>query len=195
MEPAGAPVDDGSNITTEQRLNEEITEETSGVAVNSSSTAQHTDHIQALQEGASNKRKEKQTLVSTSDDNQRKHEKKRNRKKSRKLGGEDESALFKATRNGIVEIVLEILAEHPQAVEQFNEMGQSILGVAVIHRQKEIFNLLKQMKIPLDRMKRDIDFQGNTLLHHVANIDRYSGGTKPGPALQPQEELKWLEVS
>ncbi|XP_011013410.1 PREDICTED: uncharacterized protein LOC105117447 [Populus euphratica] len=102
--------------------------------------------------------------------------------------------LFIATINGIEEIVWGIIDQYPHAVEHLNEEGQSILDVAVMHRQKEIFNLVKQQKVPLARLHRVIDKKGNTLLHHVADMEHYRGGTKPGPALKLQEELQWFEV-
>jgi hypothetical protein len=103
--------------------------------------------------------------------------------------------LFIATMNGIEEIVWEIINQYPHAIEHLNEEGQSILDVAVMHRQKEIFNLVKQQKVPLARLHRVIDKKGNTLLHHVADMSQYRGGTKPGPANQLQDELQWFEVS
>ncbi|KAJ6416359.1 hypothetical protein OIU84_002248 [Salix udensis] len=101
--------------------------------------------------------------------------------------------LFIATINGIEEIVWEIIDQYPHAIEKLNEERQSILDVAVMHRQKKIFSLVKQQKVPLARLHRVIDYMGNTLLHHVADMQHYSGGTKPGPALQLQEELQWFE--
>nr|TKR68722.1 hypothetical protein D5086_0000310030 [Populus alba] len=91
------------------------------------------------------------------------------------------------------ENVWEIINQYPHAVEQLNEKGQSILDVAVMHRQKKIFNLVKQLKVPLARLHRVIDKKKNTLLHHVADMEHYRGGTKPGPALKLQEELRWFE--
>jgi hypothetical protein len=102
--------------------------------------------------------------------------------------------LFIATINGIEEIVWEIINQYPHAVEHLNEEGQNILDVAVKHRQKNIFSLVKHQKIPLARLHRVVDKKGNTLLHHVADMEHYRGGTKPGPALKLQEELQWFEV-
>uniref|UniRef100_A0A3N7FQ32 PGG domain-containing protein n=1 Tax=Populus trichocarpa TaxID=3694 RepID=A0A3N7FQ32_POPTR len=109
------------------------------------------------------------------------------------LTREEQIPLLLATRNGIEEIVWEIIKLYPHAVEKLNDKGQSILDVAVIHRQKEIFNLVKQQRIPLARLHRNIDKKGNTLLHHVADTSQYRGGTKPGPAHQLQDELQWFE--
>ncbi|XP_011001715.1 PREDICTED: uncharacterized protein LOC105108914 [Populus euphratica] len=104
-----------------------------------------------------------------------------------------ESPLFTATRRGIEKIVEMIIKQHPHAIEKLNKEGQSILDMAVMYRQKKIFHFLKQQKIPLTRMRRVVDSKGNTLLHHVAEKRKNSGVTKPGPALQLQEELQWFE--
>ncbi|KAJ6376942.1 hypothetical protein OIU76_025990 [Salix suchowensis] len=109
------------------------------------------------------------------------------------LTREERIPLFLATRNGIEEIVWEIIDQYPHAIEKLNDEGQSILDVAVMHRQKKIFSLVKQQKVPLARLHRVIDNKGNTLLHHVADMEHYRGGTKPGPALKLQEELQWYE--
>uniref|UniRef100_A0A6N2NKM8 Uncharacterized protein n=1 Tax=Salix viminalis TaxID=40686 RepID=A0A6N2NKM8_SALVM len=111
------------------------------------------------------------------------------------LTSKEHIPLFIATRNGIEVIVREILDRYPYAVEQLNEKGQSILHVAVMHRQEKIFSLVKQRKIPMARLHRVPDREGNTLLHHVAHMEHYRGGTRPGAALQLQEELQWYEVS
>ncbi|KAI5570251.1 hypothetical protein BDE02_11G015100 [Populus trichocarpa] len=104
-----------------------------------------------------------------------------------------ENPLFTATRRGIEKIVEMIINVHPHAIEKLNKEGQSILDMAVMYRQKKIFDFLKQQKIPLARMRRVVDSKGNTLLHHVAEKRKNSGVTKPGPALQLQEELQWFE--
>jgi len=106
-----------------------------------------------------------------------------------------EIPLFTATRRGIEEIVELIIALHPYAIDQRDEMNRSILDVAVMYRQKKIFDIVKEQKIPMARMRRFVDNRGNTLLHHVADMKKNSEVTKPGPALQLQEELKWFEVN
>ncbi|XP_011014523.1 PREDICTED: uncharacterized protein LOC105118299 [Populus euphratica] len=72
-------------------------------------------------------------------------------------------------------------------------MNRSILDVAVMYRQKKIFDNVKEKNLPMARMRQGVDKSGNTLLHHVADMNKNSGVTKPGPALQLQEELKWFE--
>ena len=100
-----------------------------------------------------------------------------------------ENPLFIAARRGITEIVQEVLREHPQALVLLNELGQNLLHVSILHRQKKIFDLLERRKILWKRMSRIIDNNGCTLLHQVAETKYYTEGTKHGPALHLQEEL------
>ncbi|KAF2296838.1 hypothetical protein GH714_007748 [Hevea brasiliensis] len=102
--------------------------------------------------------------------------------------------LFIAIKTGILEIVSEIIDAIPQYyVDLRNNKGQSILHWAVMYRREEIFDLLKGKGMSWDKMARKIDDDGNTLLHLVADTEHYTGGTKPGPALQLQEELQWFD--
>jgi hypothetical protein len=103
--------------------------------------------------------------------------------------------LLIAASEGIVEIFDEILEVHPQAIEHVSKDEENILHVAIGHRQREIFLRVKKMKIIMDRrLVSRIDKRGYTILHHVADMTDYDGGTKAGPALQLQEELKWRKV-
>ncbi|KAM7262830.1 hypothetical protein ACFE04_000513 [Oxalis oulophora] len=110
-----------------------------------------------------------------------------------KKNNSEETPLLIATSNGIIEIVDEILSMYPQAVEHVSKIGTNILHVAIRHRQTKIFNRVKKMLIPLSRLVRSIDDKDYTILHYVGVMDNYCGGTKPGPALQLQEELFWFD--
>ncbi|XP_059437024.1 ankyrin repeat-containing protein NPR4-like [Corylus avellana] len=102
--------------------------------------------------------------------------------------------LLIAASEGIREIFDEILKVHPQAIEHVTQDEENILHVVIRYRQREIFRLVKEMKKIMDsRLSSRIDGRSYTILHHVADMTKYDGGTKPGPALQLQEELKWLE--
>ncbi|XP_073261080.1 uncharacterized protein [Populus alba] len=110
------------------------------------------------------------------------------------VGGKGEHPLFIATSNGIEEIAKEILQKFPQGVELVNETGQNIMHVAVMHRQREIYRYVKKKFKPIMvRLSSRIDNNGYTLLHHVAHMKHYRGGTKPSPALKLQEEIQWFK--
>ncbi|XP_044473989.1 ankyrin repeat-containing protein ITN1-like [Mangifera indica] len=102
--------------------------------------------------------------------------------------------LLLATERGIVEIVNRILDVYPQIVEHENGLNQNILHVAIKHRQCEIFNHVKNMKIPMTRLVRKVDINGNTILHHAADMGEETTKIHPaGPAYLLQEEMKWYK--
>ncbi|KAL5773208.1 hypothetical protein ACOSQ2_013132 [Xanthoceras sorbifolium] len=104
-----------------------------------------------------------------------------------------ETPLLAATRNGMIEIVMEILKEHPQAVEHISHKKQNILHVAASYRQREVFELVKEMEVPTSRLILGIDDYSYTVLQRVADTVNYHGGTRYGPAYQLQEELEWFK--
>jgi len=99
--------------------------------------------------------------------------------------------LLMAACNGIIEIVESIIHFHPQSIEHVSEDEQNILYMVVKHRQLEIFQMLKKLKM-VGRLAGKIDKESNTVLHSTAD---FKGGSQPGYALQLQEELHWFEVS
>ncbi|KAK0578915.1 hypothetical protein LWI29_018314 [Acer saccharum] len=104
-----------------------------------------------------------------------------------------ETPLLAATKKGMIEIVMEILKEHPQAVEHVSHKKQNILHVAASYRQREVFKLVKKMQIPTSKLILGIDEYSYTVLQHVADTKNYNGGTRPGPAYKLQEELEWFK--
>ncbi|KAG6639066.1 hypothetical protein CIPAW_10G075100 [Carya illinoinensis] len=120
--------------------------------------------------------------------------------KSSGSGSEQEAytPLLIAAAEGIVEIVDEILQEHPQAIEHLSKDEENILHVAISHRQLEVFQNLKKMDVILkSRLVSRINVRGYTILHQVADIknsreeNETAGGG--GPAFKLRDELKWLE--
>jgi len=99
--------------------------------------------------------------------------------------------LLMAACNGITEIVELIIHFHPHSIEHVSEDEQNILYMAVKHRQKEIYRILKKLKM-VRSLAGKIDKDNNTVLHHTAE---FQGGSQPGYAMQLQEELHWFDVS
>ncbi|KAG6755798.1 hypothetical protein POTOM_039203 [Populus tomentosa] len=106
-----------------------------------------------------------------------------------------ETPLILATKSGCVEIVEEILKLYPQAVEHIDDEGRNVLHVAIKYRQKKIFELVKGMDVPMKRLTRKIDGDGNSILHTVGRKrkDFISDEKMEGPAFLLQEELLWFE--
>lgn len=105
--------------------------------------------------------------------------------------------LFLATKSGCVQIVEEILKRYPQAVEHIDEKGRSILHVAIKFRQLEIFELVTKLgEVPMRRLVRRVDNQGNSILHTVGiRGDDYVPENLRGAAFELQRELHWFEVN
>ena len=103
--------------------------------------------------------------------------------------------LFLATKSGCIEIVREILAIYPQAVEHIDNEGRTILHVAIKYRQLEVFEHVLRMEVTMRSLVRRLDIDGNSILHMVG-IKRkdYVPEKLRGPAHELQEELLWFEV-
>ncbi|KAK0577949.1 hypothetical protein LWI29_002740 [Acer saccharum] len=102
--------------------------------------------------------------------------------------------LFAAIRKGNTKIFKYILKKYPQALELVDHRKQNILHVAAMCRRKEIFDFVKEKDIQKNRLARQIDVNGYTILHCVADMEYYKGGTGSGtPAHQLQEELEWFK--
>lgn len=105
--------------------------------------------------------------------------------------------LLIAAIKGIMPIVEEMLKQHPQAVEHLNKKEQNILHLAIRNRQKEILNLIKNKPTLMSKLNERIDRNGNTILHHAADMNYYSISMSReliGPAMRLQEELRWFLV-
>jgi hypothetical protein len=115
-------------------------------------------------------------------------------------GGRDPTIIYTTplltgVSEGIVDIFNEILQVHPQAIEHVTQDEENILHVAIRYRQREIFRRVKKMtKIRECRLASRIDVRGYTILHHVADMEKYNGGNIAGPVFQLKDELRWLEV-
>ncbi|KAI5563223.1 hypothetical protein BDE02_15G102300 [Populus trichocarpa] len=97
-------------------------------------------------------------------------------------------------QNQIVLVVDTAPKSRPQYYSSEPHKGQNIMHVAVMHRQLEIYNYVKKKFKPIMvRLCSRIDNNGYTLLHQVAHMKHYRGGTKPSPALKLQEEIQWFK--
>ncbi|THG17091.1 hypothetical protein TEA_008169 [Camellia sinensis var. sinensis] len=105
-----------------------------------------------------------------------------------------ETPLFLAAKYGIIEIVKEILDTYPQAIEHIDDHGRNILHVAIKYRQIHVFDYVVKMEIPMTRLIRKIDNNGNSILHMVGiKADDFIRDDMPSPALQLQEDLLLFE--
>ncbi|BFG40764.1 hypothetical protein CerSpe_270370 [Prunus speciosa] len=116
-------------------------------------------------------------------------------------GGETSKSIYKytplltATCTGILQIVEKIINFNPQAIEARDiETRENILHVAIKHRQLAIFKFVRKEKTITSRLAYGIDSDGNSILHHAADMKFYTVDAQhvSGPAFQLQEELFWM---
>lgn len=106
-----------------------------------------------------------------------------------------------AARNGIVEMVQEILIRIPSAIHNTNSKKENVLLVAVKHRQPLVVETLKTIIIKdskeevWNNLMLAVDDEESTVLHLAAEA---LGGDKPwqiaGSALQMMWDIKWFQV-
>ncbi|XP_024023196.1 ankyrin repeat-containing protein ITN1 [Morus notabilis] len=104
-----------------------------------------------------------------------------------------ETPLIAAARNGIMEIVEAILKVYPQAIEHVNQRNENIFHVAARYRRAEILELLQSSHIPISRLRRKINADGDSILHKAAYLGEYSLRDRPGEALRMQSEIQWFK--
>ncbi|XP_052183131.1 uncharacterized protein LOC127795478 isoform X2 [Diospyros lotus] len=75
-----------------------------------------------------------------------------------------ETPLFLAAKSGILEIVKQILEEFPLAIEHIDDAGRNILHVAIKYRQIRVFDFVETKELPMKRLVRKLDNQGNSIL-------------------------------
>nr|XP_027187471.1 ankyrin repeat-containing protein ITN1-like [Cicer arietinum]XP_027187472.1 ankyrin repeat-containing protein ITN1-like [Cicer arietinum] len=107
-----------------------------------------------------------------------------------------ETPFLVAARNGIVEMVNEILNKVPSAIHNINSKKENALHVAVKHRHPIVVETLKKHSDPQvwSNMVLAVDKDDNTILHLAADVLHEDKASKvPGSALQMMWDIKWFE--
>ncbi|KAM3754453.1 hypothetical protein ACB098_03G166200 [Castanea mollissima] len=104
-----------------------------------------------------------------------------------------ETSILAAARNGITEMVEEILNKFPMAIHDDTDEGKNIALLAVENRQPKIYQLLLKRELLTETMLQKVDKDGNNALHLAAKLGKNKPWLIPGAALQVQWEIKWYE--
>ncbi|GMY16792.1 ankyrin repeat and protein kinase domain-containing protein 1 [Fagus crenata] len=96
-------------------------------------------------------------------------------------------------KNGITEIVEEILERFPVAIHDMNEHKKNVVLLAVENRQPHVYQLLLRRNVLRESVFRRVDHKGNSALHLSAKLGDHKPWLIPGAALQIQWEIKWHE--
>ncbi|KAB1203795.1 hypothetical protein CJ030_MR8G016821 [Morella rubra] len=102
--------------------------------------------------------------------------------------------IFRATREGIVEIVRELLKANPSLVRIKDEKSRTIFSFAVLCRQARIWNSLNGLPRKDQILFGPADGSGNTILHMAATVDTSTQLLhKTSAVFQMQRELQWFK--
>ncbi|XP_019073567.1 ankyrin repeat-containing protein ITN1 isoform X3 [Vitis vinifera] len=104
-----------------------------------------------------------------------------------------ETPILLAAKNGIAEMVREILDRFPVAIQDMNSEHKNMVLLAVENRQPHVYELLLNRKIQKDTVFRIVDKDGNSALHLAAMLRDNLPWHIPGAALQMQWEIKWFD--
>ncbi|KAL6338234.1 hypothetical protein AAG906_018493 [Vitis piasezkii] len=104
-----------------------------------------------------------------------------------------ETPILIAAKNGITEMVMEILDFSPVAIHDKTSANKNIVMVAVENRQPNVYNLLLEKRILIETLFNAVDVEGNSALHLVAMATHHQPWLIPGAALQMQWEIKWYK--
>ena len=104
-----------------------------------------------------------------------------------------ETPVLLAARNGITEMVEQILEDFPLAIND-QSGGRNIVLWAVKNRQPRVLQLLLKHDFVKRKLIHEVDTEKNNALHLAAEIGKKKPWLIPGAALQMQWEIKWYEV-
>ncbi|GMP84330.1 hypothetical protein CsSME_00037895 [Camellia sinensis var. sinensis] len=91
-----------------------------------------------------------------------------------------------ATKNDIIELVKEILINFPYAAYSLDKNGKNILHIAIVQKDRILYDYLKKNVDHKDGMLSDVDNNGNTVLHLAANL-----GTSPKIVPGHLKQMTW----
>ena len=98
-----------------------------------------------------------------------------------------------AAKNGITEIVREILEHFPIAIHDMDEHKKNLVLLAAENRHPLVYQLLLQKSRMKESIFLRVDDEGNSALHLAANMVNFQWPV-PGASSQMQWEIKWYEV-
>ncbi|XP_042954895.1 uncharacterized protein LOC122291290 isoform X1 [Carya illinoinensis] len=103
------------------------------------------------------------------------------------------SAIFQALREGILEIVVEIVKAKPNLLRTCDAENRGIVMLAALHRHADIFYATFH-SCQASKWAASRDIFGNNILHMVAMLTEFTPLDHiPGAALQMQRELQWFK--
>lgn len=79
-------------------------------------------------------------------------------------------------------------------IEHVNYKNENIFHVVAKHRRTEILDLLESSYVPITRLRKKINVDGDSILHSAAYLGLSFSRDRPGEALRMQSEIQWFKV-
>ncbi|KAI9114821.1 hypothetical protein K1719_013834 [Acacia pycnantha] len=105
-----------------------------------------------------------------------------------------ETPVLIAAKMGVTEMVEKILDTFPLAIQDVDADNKNVVLLTVENRQPHVFNLLRKMEFVKESAFRQVDSQGNSVLHLAASCRDHKPWRVPGAAMQMQWEYKWYKL-
>ncbi|WJZ90727.1 hypothetical protein VitviT2T_009853 [Vitis vinifera] len=109
--------------------------------------------------------------------------------------GRVETPILLAAKNGITEMVKEILEIYPLAIHDTDLEEKNVVLLAVENRHHHVYELLLKTNILKDTVFGAVDRNGNSVLHLAAMVPDNRPWLIPGAALQMQWEVLYVKRS
>ncbi|KAK4281201.1 hypothetical protein QN277_012723 [Acacia crassicarpa] len=104
-----------------------------------------------------------------------------------------ETPILIAAKNGVTEMIKEILKLFPVAIYDENEEKKNIVLLAVEKRQPNVYLLLMENNFFKESLFQQVDNEGNSALHLAAKRGPHEPWRISGAALQMQWDIKWYK--
>jgi len=103
-------------------------------------------------------------------------------------------AMFNAAKSGNTNILTLLLEDYPDMLFEVNSRKQSLLHIAILHRQKYIYRLILEKDVE-KVMTKLVDSKGNNVLHLAGEMKQAEKQSKLSThhVLMNSEE-KWFQV-
>lgn len=105
-------------------------------------------------------------------------------------------SVFRATKEGIVEFVVDVLRANPDLLWCLDGESRTIFSFAVLRRQAKIFSLIYGLDARNQIVSLNADKNENSILHVAGMLQTSTPLDRvAGAALKMQRELQWFKVS
>ena len=106
-------------------------------------------------------------------------------------------AMLYAAENGIIEFINAMWEANHDLLSVVDNSNRGIFWYAIQNRRRNVFKLIHSLNgLEMEMFANQKDTFGSNLLHTAGYFDPLSNrGSRSGPAMQIQKEIRWFKVS